>query len=305
MVYGDMPCRLHPPPRRHGHLLARRPGDADRAVPARAWCPASRRDAHVALRRSPAARSPARQRRPASPAQWIVGRDPRARPAASPVAIVDGPVDLRRRPGTPLMPIVGADARAGDVRTDAMPTSTSRTTSTAAAAPRPRTDDHIRDLIEQVLFTVARRARDAARTSAAGLLALVFEPNSTDARGHHAVSGAERRCSSTCPASDRGATRSRSRTIDAALQVDGPLHRAGRRQRAAGRPSRCREAAMRYSLLRPSAGSKSSSGARHRSTASSSSRCATTRARPARCASARCSCACCGPAVRAHARQRA
>ena len=37
----------------------------------------------------------------------------------------------------------------------------------AARADADRDDAHIRDLIEQVLFTVAGRAREPARTSAA------------------------------------------------------------------------------------------------------------------------------------------
>ena len=104
----------------------------------------------------------------------------------------DGPVDLRadrhaadarRR----------ADARAGDVRRDrCMPdldfpyhfSGLGRTATTDR-------DDHIRDLIEQVLFT-APGERVMRPDFGAGLLALVFEPNSTHARRHHADAGAER-----------------------------------------------------------------------------------------------------------------
>ena len=52
-------------------------------------------------------------------------------------------------------------------------------TSTAAAAPRrPTRGDHIRDLIEQVLFT-SPGERVMRPDFGSGLLALVFEPNST------------------------------------------------------------------------------------------------------------------------------
>ena len=52
-------------------------------------------------------------------------------------------------------------------------------------------DDHIRDLIEQVLFT-APGERVMRPDFGSGLLALVFEPNSSDARRDHADPGAGR-----------------------------------------------------------------------------------------------------------------
>ena len=59
-------------------------------------------------------------------------------------------------------------------------TSTTRSTSTAAAAPRrPTSDDHIRDLIEQVLFT-APGERVNRPNFGSGLLQLVFAPNSDE-----------------------------------------------------------------------------------------------------------------------------
>ena len=78
-----------------------------------------------------------------------------------------------------MMPVVGADARAGDLTRDRpCPTldfpyhfdGRGRTATTDR-------DDHIRDLIEQVLFT-SPGERVMRPDFGAGLLALVFEPNS-------------------------------------------------------------------------------------------------------------------------------
>ena len=136
---------------------------------------------------------------PCATGQWTSGAE---KVTAGGVAGRDlqRPIDLRSH-RQPDGAGVGADARARDLTgADAVPTldypyhfdGSGRSAATDEA-------DHIRDLIEQVLFT-SPGERVMRPDFGAGLLALVFEPNSTDARGHDAVPGAERRCSGTCPA---------------------------------------------------------------------------------------------------------
>ena len=113
----------------------------------------------------------------------------------------------------------------------------------------------------------------------AGLLALVFEPNSTHARRHHADAGAERAAAAPV-APDRGAGRRGRATSTPRLQVDVRYTvlldgtRAQRQLRGAGRR------AMRYPLLRP-APARSAAKLAARPTPSSSSRCSTTPRPPA------------------------
>ena len=131
-----------------------------------------------------------------------------------------------------------------------------------------------------------------------GLLALVFEPNSSDARGDHADPGAERAAAAPV-APDRGAGGRRSRTTTprcgstcataccatARTQQRRPSRRAGRRRHE-------------VPLLRPApprgAASAAASANAHRVPRGA----ATAPRRPACRASGRCSCACCGPASR-------
>ena len=120
-------------------------------------------------------------------------------PAALPVAIDGRRVDLRRRPARRCCRVVAQTARARRPEERAMTTSTSPITSTAAAArPTHRRDDHLRDLIEQVLFT-APGERVMRPDFGSGLLALVFEPNSTSSRR-------PRRCWSRARCSSSSAT---------------------------------------------------------------------------------------------------
>ena len=142
---------------------------------------------------------------------------------------------------------------------------------------------HIRDLIEQVLFT-APGERVNRPDFGSGLLQLVFAPNSAELAAATAVPGPGR-AAAVARATDPGRGRSRVEAEDSTLRVT--VQYVVRRTPDARTWRSSREAARRelYALLRRAA-PRSRSAAHRRSTASTTSRCSTATHRPA-CASAR------------------
>ena len=137
--------------------------------------------------------------------------------------------------------------------------------------PRPHRDDrradHIRDLIEQVLFT-SPGERVMRPDFGGGLLALVFEPNSATLAATTQFLVQER-AAAALGAPDRGRGGRASRTIDATLQVTVRLRRAATTaasQQADASPCRRAAARMRYFCCdaAPARGAASCSGTRQR-----------------------------------------
>jgi len=118
--------------------------------------------------------------RPCVTGQWIVGAT-RVLAGGAPVATMAGQSGCVPT-GTPMLPVSGADPRARHLSRRANILSGDldfpyRFDGLGRTATTDR-DDHIRDLIEQVLFT-APGERVMRPDFGSGLLALVFEPNSS------------------------------------------------------------------------------------------------------------------------------
>ena len=118
--------------------------------------------------------------------------------------------------------------------------------STAAAARRRRSDeDHVRDLIEQVLFTTPGE-RVNRPTFGSGLLQLVFAPNS-DALAAATEMTVQARAAAVARRAHRRSRRSTSISEDATLVVDGPAT-------CCARPSERRVAAFARAAPREATG---------------------------------------------------
>ena len=148
----------------------------------------SRSSTHGASRTwSPAARSCRRRGNgPCVTAQWVIGGDARAR--RRPAACCCSTARPSARPtGTPLLTVVDADAGDREL-SDADVSVPFRRRRRGRTAQATAHDDHVRDLIEQLLFT-APGERVNRPDFGCGLLQLVFAPNSPELAAAAAVPG--------------------------------------------------------------------------------------------------------------------
>ena len=190
VIWSD--ARARPPSRRH-RARARTPGQATPSRRSRACCVSGQPvvTLAVAVRRR---RLRAHRHADAAVRHRAVGdrRGARARRRRRRVATMVGAVDLRRRPARRCCRSSRPAAGAGDMtvgRRLPLPRRRPR-----PHRRRPTRDDHLRDLIEQVLFT-APGERVMRPDFGSGLLALVFEPNSPSSPRRRS-SSSRARCSS-------------------------------------------------------------------------------------------------------------
>ena len=182
-------------------------------------------------------------------AQWVTGATRvRGGRAAARCSRTASPSARRRARGLQVVRHPGAGEGARDARR------LSRSTSTRAAARRARArTTHVRDLIEQVLFT-APGERVNRPTFGSGLLAARLRAEQRRARRRDAADGAGR-APAVARRPDRGRGRRRSRGVDSTLEVDGHVRQARRRRSGSvDRRSRAEVAAVserpRLPLLR-------------------------------------------------------
>ena len=179
------------PARRARPCSARTAGRPCRPRRARAcWFGHAGRDDRGTVRRGRLRLRAAGGNGPCVTGQWIVGAVARA--VAGAAARHPDRRSICAPTGTPLLPVAAQTARHSRRRSRAMSISVDfPSTSTAAAARRTRTTTHVRQLVEQVLFT-SPGERVNLPDFGSGLLQLLFAPNSVGARRRHAVHRAGR-----------------------------------------------------------------------------------------------------------------